>query len=239
MGLGLSLALVLAAFQPAHAQAADIRFGIDPNANLAALKAASSPSNMPMPIDHNGNTYQLDGSAVLHDCDAAHASCDLDKLWVIAKDYNDYAKFGMPDLKQSIVVSGAPAQDSDGPVLFAWIDMVAFGIESASYLEVHTAPAEEGLSADSRGIYWVTATQTQSGWGYPNNPAFLDFHGSWYMQDLGGGDMYVRYYLSATAKNAIEGLVAGPRLQSDARQTVTILWQQAISASLQVPAQND
>ena len=188
---------LIAALTPA-AWAYDSRFGIDPNVSVAQLEAAHSTSTS---SGRNGDLYWADASAVLN--------VDAAKLFAAALDYDDYVAFGMPHLNESHVV------ERDSPTyLFTWASMSIATLHSQHYFEVTVHPAL--AAAGSQGMEWQLTPKRPS-WPYTEASAFTQSNGSFYIEPLADGAVYVRYYLSNDVNIPLSGLLGG-LIQSQLRK---------------------
>jgi ribosome-associated toxin RatA of RatAB toxin-antitoxin module len=182
------LALAVLALAPS-AWAFDSKFNIDPNYNLGELPANGSA------LAHSGRSGSLfwaDASAVLRANPA--------KLFAKAKDYDHYVQFGMPHLNASKVME----HDSD-ELIYTWTSMSYVGLQSEDYLEVRIHDAFDNRG--TMGMEWQQAVPKPS---WPtNNSKFYRFDGSFYVQPLDDGKVYVRYYLTNGVNMSLAGLLSG------------------------------
>jgi hypothetical protein len=208
IGSALTASLLLSA--PA-AWAFDTHFGVNPAVSLQQLESNATTSTS---SGRNGNIYWADASAVLH--------ADAAKLFAAAQDYDRYVEFGMPHLNDSHVV------ERDSPeLLFTWASMSIITLHSQHYLEVLVHPS---LGADgSRGMEWQLAPKKPE-WPYVNAPGFTRSDGSFYIQPLQDGTVYVRYYLSNDVDVPLGGLLSGviqSQLRKGAADVIMVLARQA------------
>jgi hypothetical protein len=177
----LSLALVSFAHQ---ARAFETRFAIDPKVNVQQLAQSGEVVSR---ADRVGDTLLADASAVLR--------VPFNKLWDASLDYDHYVEMGMPNLKESHLV----VRDSVDH-LYTWSRMQILTLDSSHYLEVR---ALRGLTPSGAvGSEWQLASR-QANWQYPDASAFGRLEGSWYMEPLPDGSIYVRYFLSAVVETGI------------------------------------
>jgi hypothetical protein len=185
------LCVVWALHGAAAAHAGEARFSIDRTKDLTEL---ARTGRVAVSVDRVGGVYTLDASAILR--------VDARRLLDVSLAYERYANIGVPNLRASHVVSGAPGSD----VLQTWSWMSCMGQSSKHYLTVHVA---RSLAAPgSAGIRWELASR-QASWPYEDAPAFRQLDGSWYLEPLGDDTVYVRYYMVASLESSMpEGLRA-------------------------------
>src|SRR5262245_22102561 len=80
--------------------AGEARFGVDGSLDLTEL---ARTGRMAISVERVGNVYTLDASAVLR--------VDAQRLLGVSLGYERYAQIGVPNLRASRVVSGAPDAD--------------------------------------------------------------------------------------------------------------------------------
>lgn len=210
MGKWVSIILFCFALLPS-AWAYDSRFGIDPNVSLPQL---SSNGAITTHSGRSGNLYNADASAVLR--------VNADKLFAAAQDYNDYVKFGMPYLNDSHVVDHTPPD-----LLYTWASMSIAVLHSEHYLEVKIHPSLNDTGG--RGMEWQLANKRPE-WPYPQASGFNVSNGSFYIQPLQDGTVYVRYYLSNDVSLPLSGLLSGiiqSELRKGAADVISVLARQA------------
>src|SRR5262245_42492866 len=161
------------------AGAGEARFGADPTQDLGEL---ARTGRLAISVERTDDVYRLDASAVLR--------VDARRLLGASVDYERYAQFGVPNLRASHVVSGAPSED----VLYTWNWVSYLGHASKHYLAVHVV---KGLAVPgAAGIRWELVPRRPA-WTYEEASAFTQLDGSWYIEPLADGGVYVRYYLVA------------------------------------------
>jgi hypothetical protein len=179
---------VLFLFQALSAFAFESRFEIDRSLKLDELARSGKISVRTV---RERSVYRSDASAVL-------TRASLERLQAAAADFDHYQEMGMPNVRASCVVSRA------GDHLYIWTHMAAAGQDSRHYLEVRI---EKGLAASgASGIQWQL-TRRQGDWKYPDDPAFERLDGSWYMEPLPGGAVYVRYFLAAVIDTGVPDFI--------------------------------
>lgn len=189
--------------------AADVRFGIDPTLDVAALARSGQVA---VAFDRRGGAYTVDASAVLPGTGA--------DLLRAALDYERYAGMGVPNLRECHVVAVAPGED----VVYAWAWMSALGRSSKDYLRVRIR--RDLAPAGAAALEWTLAAR-QPGWPYEQAPAFVRLEGSWYVEPLPGRGSYVRYFLRAVPDPAVPEALLGwlieRQLRTGARGVVEAL----------------
>jgi hypothetical protein len=169
---------------------ADARFELDPTQNLANL----AHGGIALTLDRVQGTYLLDASAVL--------PARPEMLLRVALDYERYTRMGIPNLRESHVLTVAAEPD----VVYAWTWMSGLGRSSKQYLRVRIRRdlGHPGAVA----LAWTLAPR-QPSWPYEEAPAFVRLDGSWYLQPVGEGASYVRYRLAAVPDPGIPDAVVG------------------------------
>lgn len=207
----IAVLLLCIAYFPSSAQAFDSRLGVDPNVSLSQLASSGTTTTS---SGRNGNLYYADASSVLH--------VDADRLFAAAQDYDHYVQFGMPHLNEAHVV------ERDSPeLLFAWASMSIAVLHSQHYLEVHIHPRLNDFGG--RGMEWQLADK-KPGWPYNEASAFSHSDGSFFIQPLQDGTVYVRYYLSNDVNLPLSGLLSGiiqSQLRKGASDVITMVARQA------------
>jgi ribosome-associated toxin RatA of RatAB toxin-antitoxin module len=164
--------------------ASESRFAIDPNANLADLARTHQPK---VTLAQNGLHYMSDASAVL--------AADPDRLFSVSVDFERYAAIRMPNVRESHVVAHGPPSGPE--TLVAWTHMSVYGQASRHYMTVTLHRQLSGASGRrASGTEWEL-TRRMPGSPYPEAPQFKTLNGSWYIEPLASGGVYVRYFLSA------------------------------------------
>jgi hypothetical protein len=106
--------------------------------------------------------------------------------------------------------------------------MSCLGQTSKHYLAVHVV--RNLASPGAAGIRWELIPR-QPAWPYEEAPAFRRFEGSWYLEPLADGTVYVRYFAVAALDPSIpEGLRAWAvkgQLREGTRGVVHALAQEA------------
>lgn len=173
------------------AGAAETRFRVDPDRNLAEL---AQTGRVAISIERSSGTYTLDASAVL--------PVPLEELLRVSADYGRHAEMGIPNLRESRVVWAAPGGDR----FYAWSSMNALGRSSEQYLEVEVR--RNLTPAGAVGIRWTLAPR-RAGWPYEDASVFTRLDGSWYLEPLADGTVYVRYFLTAVLAPSIpDGMIS-------------------------------
>lgn len=192
IGLGVwitTLGLVVLGSPVAGAAAA--RFRVDPDRNLAEL---AQTGRVAISIERSSGTYTLDASAVL--------PVPLEELLRVSADYGRHAEMGIPNLRESRVVWVAPGGDR----LYTWSSMNALGHSSKQYLEVEIR--RNLTPSGATGMRWTLAPR-RSGWPHEEASAFTRLDGSWYLEPLADGTVYVRYFLTAVLAPSIpDGMIS-------------------------------
>lgn len=215
--LGSVLWLGIALSPGSTALALETRLSVDPTQNLAEL---TRTGQVIVSIGRVDGVYTLDASAVLH--------VDPDVLLRASTDYERYPQMGVPNLRESHVVASAPG----GDLLYTWSWMSLLGQSSKHYLAVQV---RRGLGpARAAGIQWALA-RPRAGWPHEEGSAFTRLEGSWYLEPLADGTVYVRYFLTAVLDPAIpDGMVSWlikRQLTDGARSLVQALGREAARRS--------
>lgn len=200
-----ALMVALTLFSPSSLHAYESMFELDPKVDVAKLK---SSGEIVLRTSRTGEVFRADASAVL-------TGVDLKQLLKVSADFDRYAKMGMPNLKESQVVS------RQGDLLYMWSYMATLGLVSRHYYEVRLHP---------HGSEWELASRRTS-WPYEESTPFTRNEGSWFVKELPGGGIYVRYYIVASADLILPAAtlehVMKKQLGTGARQVIQILAREA------------
>jgi hypothetical protein len=149
------------------------------------------------PVTRAGTYLSVEASMILK-------NADFNALLSDSRAFGRYVQMGMPNLRDSrIVVPGAQE-------FITWTHMATstpLGLrESRHFMQVRLTPAPN--SEQGQGQTWVLYSPTDAerrrlGITLPENSAFWDFEGAWYMQPLSDGSIYCRYYIAGTMKDRI------------------------------------
>jgi len=159
--------------------AGEARLSQDPTQDLAEL---ARTGRLAISVERADDVYRLDASAALR--------VDARRLLGVSLDYERYAQLGVPNLRASHVVSSAPGED----VLYTWNWVSYLGYASKHYLAVHVV--RDLAVRNAVGIRWELVSRRPA-WTYEDASAFTRLDGSWYVEPLADGGVYVRYYLVA------------------------------------------
>jgi ribosome-associated toxin RatA of RatAB toxin-antitoxin module len=171
--------------------AGETRFGADATQDLGEL---ARTGRLAISVERTNDLYRIDASAVLR--------VDARRLLGASIDYERYQQFGVPNLRASHVVSGAPSKD----LLYTWSWVSYLGYASKHYLAVQVVRNLQVSGAT--GICWELVSR-QPAWTYEDASAFTRLDGSWYIEPLAEDVVYVRYYLVAALDQSVpEGLRA-------------------------------
>jgi hypothetical protein len=202
--MGLLAGMVISA----SAFAYDSRFAIDPDQDLAALE---SSHEINLKLTRQDKKVFVDASAV-YDVGA-------EKLYAVVGDFDNYVKYGVPDLKAVHVVERGP-----GDTLYQWQDLSAAGRESEQYCEVHLKPALTNTQA--RATEWQMVPR-RANWPYDESSQFTTIEGSWYMEPLKDGKLYTRYFQSVTIGSSLPGwlieLIVKSTVVADTKKVIDVL----------------
>jgi hypothetical protein len=219
-GLIVRLTIILAAAAldtTRVAAAGEARFGVDGSLDLAEL---TRTGRVVMSIERVGNVYTLDASAVIR--------VDAQRLLGVSLGYERYAEIGVPNLRASRVVSGAP----DGNLLYTWNWMSCFGQTSKHYLAVRVV--RNLTIPGAAGIRWELAPRRPA-WSYEEAPAFQRLDGSWYLEPLPDGAVYARYFMVAvldpTLPEGLRAWVVKGQLRDGTRGVIQALAREAARSS--------
>lgn len=161
------------------ARAFEDRFLIDESVDLAALERSGE---ILVRSARDGEIYTADASAVL--------KVDPARLLAVSTDYDRYDEMGMPNVRESRQVAAGQRY------IYTWTHMESGAFVSQHYLEVEVLSRLD--APGSAGARWQLAPYDQiRNHPYDNSPAFSRLDGSWYIQELRPGVVYVRYYLAA------------------------------------------
>jgi hypothetical protein len=189
----------LVALGPPSAFGADTRFGIDPRWDLADLTRSG---RVAVSVERRGGLYTVGASAVL--------AGDLPTLLAVSTDYERYVGMGMPHLLEMRVVSRAP----DGDHLSAWTWMRYLGRSSKHYVAVHIQRDVQrpAGSAPAAGVTWTLAPRAPT-WPHEEASVFARLDGSWYLEDLAEGRVYVRYAVAVVLDSSVPEALLAPMLR--------------------------
>lgn len=196
-----------------QAWAYESRFEIDPKQNLSVLAAQSQVA---VQVYRKGDAYYSDASAVLR--------VDAKKIFEASLDYDRYSQMKMPYVKESHRVEAA-GRDT----LYTWTRMTCAGVVSEHYLEVKVEPSL-GPQGIGYGMQWQL-TPAKASWSYNEDSSFTRLDGSWYVQPLEDGTVYVRYFLAAAIDTSlptflIEGVVRN-QFSSGVKELIQVLAREA------------
>jgi hypothetical protein len=191
--------------------ASETRMGRDPRVSLDTLKREQK---VRVTVSRAGGVYQIDASALL-------LGADPSKLRTASSDFDRYVDMGMPNLKASRIV------ERQGNRLWTWSHLSTSGQTSKHYYEVELLP---------EGSTWFQVPR-RAGWTLPDDSAFRRNEGSWFMEPLADGSIYVRYFLlleiDSSIPDFIIDLVAGQKLATGVKDVVRVLARVAGASPLQ------
>jgi ribosome-associated toxin RatA of RatAB toxin-antitoxin module len=192
--------------------AGELRFQIDPAVNLGQL---SQSGEIETRVTRDGDLIVSDASAVV--------SADPEKLLSASTDFNRYPDMGIPHVKESKILPG-----STPDILYTWTSMEMTGRSSKHYLEVRVA--RNLNSAKAMGTSWQQIRR-QGSWSHPDDSTFEQLNGSWYIEPIGNGKVYVRYFLYAKLDTRIPGflldLIAKRQFRNGVKDIIRILAREA------------
>ena len=188
------------------------------------IELLASTGEVKIQSSHRGYDVVADASAVLKNVDFA-------KLKQASIDFNHWARFGMPGVQAMYVVrQPSPTQ------MLVWIFMTNPGGSTKHYQNVVISPligAQGAFGNTFQITHPANPARLTSGQTLQDDPAFSAFEGSWYLEPLAGGRVYVRYFVDATVDSGIPAFLVGPIAQSSMvdgiRQMIHILANQARS----------
>lgn len=195
------------------ASAFESRFEIDPSLR-GRLSALARDRVTNISSSRQGDLYIADASAVLR--------IDAGRMFAAAVDYDRYVQFGMPRLNASRVVD-RPAPD----LFYVYSEMSYATMRSSQHMEVRVH-RKLGASG-SAGIEWQL-TPARAHWPAAN-PQFTRMDGSFYLEPLADGYVYVRYFLASRVDLPLSGLLSGlvqKSLRNGAADVITVLARQAL-----------
>ncbi len=197
----LAVGVLLSVSPSPAAYAGETRMHRDPAVDVPAL---ISKGAIVVRTGRNGARYEADSSAVL-------SGVSFAKLQANSADVGEFRKMGMPNVKQSKWV----VREARSAV--AWTEMSMAGQTSRHYLDVQF---------EGNGCYWEL-TQKRPSWPHEEDSKFRVLDGSWYMEDLGQGRVYVRYFLSAEIDSSVPDFlienVLNSQLPASMRKGIRIL----------------
>ncbi len=209
--LGVSLLATLAA--PPGAGAAEARFQIDPSQDLAEL---ARTGRVAIAVDRTNGVYVLDASAVL--------PVDPGALLAASLDYDHYVQMGVPNVRVSRVVRTEPGES----LIYTWNWVSGLGQSSKHYLAIHVVGPSD--PAGAAGIRWELARPLPD-WPYAEASAFTRLDGSWYVEPLREGGVYVRYFVVAaldpTAPDRLVSWLVKQQFRDGTRRLVEVLAHEA------------
>ncbi|MGK5084819.1 SRPBCC family protein [Bdellovibrionota bacterium FG-1] len=215
--MGKKIVIFLFVFQLVQvldvAQAYDSRFGINPSVQNALLDLAQRHVTQTV-SNRVGDLFSADASAVM-DVDPA-------KVFAAGLDYDHFVQFGMPHLSESVLV-----ERTSPDLFYVFSSMSYLSLHSSQYMEVRVHRNLGGPG--SAGVEWQL-TPKQAGWPHRDSPAFNRMEGSFYVEPLSSGGVYMRYYLANRVDLPLTGLLSGfiqSSLRSGAADVIKALARQA------------
>lgn len=207
----LSLNFTVTAFAGGH-------FAIDPNVNVAALETA---------IDADGTerialapaSQETRGKYITRDASAVLRNVDFNRLFAAAKNFNQYKAMGMPYLLESKIVETPNPQ-----TLITYNDMSSGVLSSQHFYNVQLRTQGDGMEWEQIRPGSSRYRRAQGGF-YSDDPKFSKQVGSWYMERLPSGNVYVRYYASVIVDaplipNGVIARHAGPMFERGAKAVI-------------------
>ena len=155
------------------------------------------------PTLRTGTRLSVEASMILRNADFAALMRD-------ARNFGQYRQMGMPNLVDSrIVVPGTQE-------FVTWTHMATrvFGTTQTSkhFMQVRLTSGQNSQRGEGQTwvLYSPTATERRvHSITVPEQSAFWDFEGAWYMQPLADGSVYCRYYIAGTMRNRLVGTIFG------------------------------
>jgi hypothetical protein len=182
---GLLAGIIVLSFTSA-ALAGETRYSIDQAQDLAAL---ARTGELNLKINRQDRKVSVDGSAVV--------KVDIDKYMRVVKEFERYPAFGIESIREVHVVERGP-----GDLVYVWHNVAASGRESKQYLEFKLEPVLTNTRA--RGMEWQQV-QRRATWTYEEKSQFLSIAGSWYLEPLADGNVYIRYFQQADIASGLPG----------------------------------
>jgi hypothetical protein len=204
---------LVALFQASVSFAYDSRFEINPDL-AGQLDQLAQNHTTTTSSGRSGNQYWVDASAVL--------KVDAAKLLAASLDYDHYVQFGMPHLNDSRVVETASPD-----LFYTYASMSYITMSSRHYLEirVHRTINDRG----GAGLEWEL-TPKRASWPYNESSSFTRLEGSFFIQPLADGNVYVRSYLTNDVNVPLGSLLSGiiqKALRNGAADVIMALARQA------------
>jgi hypothetical protein len=190
----------------------ETRFEIDKSLNLNDL---ANSGQVQIKLNKTKGVYYTDASAVLN--------TDAETLLRLSTDYDHYKEMGFPNVEASRVVERV--NDSH---LYTWTHMSTSGVTSKYYLQVLIS---WGLNpAGAIGIQWEQARRKPN-WPYEDKSAFSRFDGSWYLETISPGKVYLRYFVAADIDLPLPGFlidgIVKKQLKDGVRDLIQLLARKA------------
>ncbi len=203
------------------AHAFETRFAIDPAVNLRELERTGA---IVAKMHKQRDVYLADASAVL--------AVDPAKIYQISAEFERYAPIdrttGRPGMKMPGVRESRIVERSGADVLYTWTKMSMSGRSSEHYLEVRFV---QGLTPTGAvGTQWQLSPKRRH-WPYGEDSAFERLEGSWYVEPLASGKVYVRYFLFADLDTRLPGflvdMIAKNQFKNGVEEIIRILAREA------------
>jgi ribosome-associated toxin RatA of RatAB toxin-antitoxin module len=159
--------------------------------------------------------FYADASAILH--------ANPSQLLEIALDYESYPRLQMPTVVQCRIVERASPD-----LLYMWSQTTSNGVTSRHYNEVQVIRQINANKAS--GIKWEL-TPKASRWTHVQKTSFKRFDGSWFVEPLKDGRVYVRYFLAADFDTGLPDFIMGGMIRrelgNNVRRVIQILAREA------------
>jgi hypothetical protein len=190
----------------------DARFQIDPAADLVQLERSG---DITAKVVKSNGAYRSDASAVLN--------VNIHTLFAKSIDFDHFQQMGIPNVEQSKIV-----EYNGGDILYTWTQMSTAGRTSKHYLEVRI---DRHLTrSGAMGVMWELSPKRAS-WPYVSDSAFDRLEGSWYVEPLPNGKVYVRYFLNGDVDTSLPSflvdLVAKRQFKKGVEDIIRILAREA------------
>ena len=196
------LAVLLVLFSSVPALAGAVRYERDRSVDLDDL---ARTGQVAVQSNYRGYDVTADASAVL-------TRVDFAKLKALSVDFNRWARMGMPGVEAMYIVrQPSPTQ------MLVWIHMTNPGGSTQHYQNIAIVPSigNQGAFGNSFELtHPAQLSRLTNGQTLGDDPAFSSFEGSWYLEPLGNGRVYVRYFVDATVDSGIPAFLVGPIARS-------------------------
>lgn len=188
-------AVILALFGFSSAHAFGLADGRDSSVSMPEL-TRTGKAQIKIAV-RNGHT--------LVDASIVYTGVSYDRLWRVSTDLDNYMRLNMPGLVQSSVVEQAP-----GNLFYLWSHMSLLGQDSKHYFEVRKAP---------EGSEWSQIGK-RAPWPHPEDSAFKDVRGYWFLDEIEANVVYARYVSDAEVDSVVPDFIVDLVAKSHLRDAI-------------------